>query len=122
MISGNHCLQKSCQQKSCVQIKKHIFPGSNQTGRSGQYLAGSGPEPELKKVAGSTGTGYWSYTARDHFYFSLVPETEIIALNIHETLLHHLRSKDLSNCHVQTFHSSKHFAEMIELFMISMFK
>ena len=27
-------------------------------GRSGRYLAGSGPEPDLKKSTGSAGTGF----------------------------------------------------------------
>ena len=44
--------------KSYTQIKKHFFLDLAKSGRSGQYLAGTGPEPDQKKMTGSTGTGF----------------------------------------------------------------
>ena len=45
--------------KSYTQITKNIyFLDLAKSGRSGQYLAGTGPEPDLKKMTGSTGTGF----------------------------------------------------------------
>ena len=38
-------------------FKTHFFLDLAKSGRSGQYLAGTGPEPDLKKLTGSTGTG-----------------------------------------------------------------
>ena len=45
MVSDIHCLQKSS-----VQFKiTHYFLDLIKSGRSGRYLAGTGPEPELLK-------------------------------------------------------------------------
>ena len=43
---------------STPKFKKHFFLDLAKSGRSGQYLAGTGPEPDLKKLTGSTGTGF----------------------------------------------------------------
>ena len=37
--------------------KTHFFLNLAKSGRSGQYWTGTGPEPDLKKKTGSTGTG-----------------------------------------------------------------
>ena len=37
-------------------FKNHFFLDLAKSGRSGQYLVETGPKPDLKKVAGSTGT------------------------------------------------------------------
>ena len=42
-------------------LKTHYFLDIIKSGRSGQYLAGFGREPELKKVTVSTGTGTTRY-------------------------------------------------------------
>ena len=57
MVSDIQSLQKTCIQL----IEKRIYIlDLTKSGRSSQYFnfAGTGPEPELEKVTGSTGTGY----------------------------------------------------------------
>ena len=59
-----HCVEKGqkvhtkCYMitNSTPKFKKHFFLDLAKSGRSGQYLAGTGPD--LKKLTGSTGTGF----------------------------------------------------------------
>ena len=38
--------------------KNHFFLDLAESGRCDQYLTGTGTEPDLKKMTGSTGTGF----------------------------------------------------------------
>ena len=58
-VEKGHKLHTKCYMISNPTPKfiKAFFPDLAKSGRSEKYLAGTGPEPDLEKMTGSTGTG-----------------------------------------------------------------
>ena len=52
--------------KMLPKFKKHFFLDLAESGRSGQYLAGTGPEPDLKKWPDRPEPDFRSYTDETH--------------------------------------------------------